>query len=341
MLAGNERTHLRGLVVRGTDPQPFDPRCEPGDQSIRDIIAHRYGDGDGHTALARRAEGCSQERIRGLIEVRVGHHDEMILRTTQRLYAFAVRRSLQVNVACNRRRAHEADSAYIRVMQQRVHRFLVALHDVEDAVREAGLLQQSGQPDCRGRVALGGLQNERVTARERNGKHPHRHHRREVEWCDARHDTQRLAHAVCIDATADVLTELALQQMGNAAGELDHFQSACQFAMGIADCLAVLARDESRDLIGGALHEFLEPEQHTRTPLRWRRCPAAKRLPRGTHRCIDVVRRGKGHERSHRAQGGVEDIARAFLISRNGAAAYPVRHAGQLSGHLGRIEHIG
>ena len=48
----------------------------------------------------------------------------------------------RVDVARDRRRADERDRVDLRMLQQRVDRFLVAVHDVEDAVRQPGLLQE-------------------------------------------------------------------------------------------------------------------------------------------------------------------------------------------------------
>jgi hypothetical protein len=45
-----------------------------------------------------------------------------------------------------------------RVVEQRVDRHLVALHDVEHAVGQAGLLEQLGHEQRRRRVALAGLE---------------------------------------------------------------------------------------------------------------------------------------------------------------------------------------
>ena len=49
------------------------------------------------------------------------------------------------------------------------------------------------------------------------GEHPYRDHDREVEWRDARHDAERLADLVDIDAAAALFGESAFEQGGNAA----------------------------------------------------------------------------------------------------------------------------
>jgi hypothetical protein len=112
------------------------------------------------------------------------------------------------------------------VVEQRVDRDLVAVHDVEDAVGQAGLLPQLGDEERRRRVLLGRLEHERVAAGDRDREHPHRHHRREVERRDAGDDAERLADRVDVDAGRDLLGELALEQVRDAAGELDDLEAA-------------------------------------------------------------------------------------------------------------------
>src|SRR3979490_58548 len=61
---------------------------------------------------------------------------------------------------------------------------------------------------------------------ERGRELPHRDHGWEIERRDPRDDAERLAQRVEIDAGAGAVAELALQKVGNAAGELDHFEPA-------------------------------------------------------------------------------------------------------------------
>src|SRR5690606_14005577 len=85
-----ERSHVdgrrRGAVA---DSQPADPLPELVDERVADL-ADGDRDGDSHAALAGRAEARADQRVRGLVEVRVGHYGEMVLRAAERLDAFAV-----------------------------------------------------------------------------------------------------------------------------------------------------------------------------------------------------------------------------------------------------------
>ena len=109
-----------------------------------------------------------------------------------------------------------------------------------------GLVQQLGEEDRRRRVLLGRLEDERVAARDRVGEHPHRHHRREVERRDAGDDAERLADLVDVDAGRDLLAEAALEQVRDAARELEVLEAAGDLAERVGRDLAVLGGQAAR-----------------------------------------------------------------------------------------------
>src|SRR3546814_4537048 len=78
----------------------------------------------------------------------------------------------------------------------------------------------------------------------------------------------RLVRRVHVDAGTGALGVLALEQVRDAAGELDHFQPALQVAARIRQHLAVLAGQQPRQHVHVALEQALELEQHPRAPLR-------------------------------------------------------------------------
>ena len=178
-----------------------------------------------------------------------------------------------VDVARDRRRADEADRLDVGVGQQRVHRLLVAVDDVEDARRHPGPGQQLGDEERRGRIALGRLQDEGVAAGERDREHPHRHHAGEVERRDAGDDPERLAQRVAVDVGADVLRHLALQEVRDADRELDHLEPAGHLAERVVVGLAVLGRDQLGDLVGVLLQQELELVEDARAAQRRRLRP--------------------------------------------------------------------
>jgi hypothetical protein len=96
---------------------------------------------------------------------------------------------------------------------------------------------------CRGNL-FGWLENERIAAGDRGGKHPQGHHRRKVEGRDTGDDAKRLANLIDIDATAGLLSVAAFEQVRNAAGELNVFKAARNFAESVGDGLSVLEADD-------------------------------------------------------------------------------------------------
>jgi hypothetical protein len=216
-----------------------------------------------------------------------------------------------VDVFGDRRRADEADRLDAGVGEDRVDRHLVALDHVKHAVGKAGLLVEVRQAQGEGGVLFRGLQDETIAAGDREGRHPKRNHGREVERGDAGHHAEGLAHGIAVDAAADVLGKLALEEMGNAAGELDHLQAAGDRALGVVHRLAVFFGDRGRQLVHVLLDEALEAEHDPRAPKRRRRGPSGKRSVRRADRGIELALVGEGDPPDQLAQGRIEDIAMA------------------------------
>ena len=213
VLARDERAHLGVGLHPVADLHVRDARLDRLDEAVRDVA-----DGDDlrdrHAPLARGAVGGGDGGVGGHVDVGVREHDHVVLRSAERLCALAVLRRRLVDVFRDRSRADEGDRLDLRVLEDRVDRDLVAVHDVEDAVGNAGLLQQLGGVHRRGRILLGRLEHERVAARERGRPHPHGHHRGEVERGDAGDDAERLADRVDVDPRRGLLGELALKSSG-------------------------------------------------------------------------------------------------------------------------------
>ena len=150
------------------------------------------------------------------------------------------------------------------MVEDRIDRFLVAVDDVEHAVREARLLEQLPDQHRGRRIALGRLQDEGVAAGDRHRIHPHRHHGREVERRDAGDDAERLAVGPGVDLRADIAAELALQEMRDAAGEIDDLDAARDLAERVGVGLAVLRGDGAGDLVGVLVEQLLEAEHVAR-----------------------------------------------------------------------------
>ena len=173
----------------------------------------------------------------------------MVFRAAQSLYAFAVVRAGFVDVVRDRRGANKAHRFHIGMHEQGVDRFFVALDHVEHAVWQARFFQQVGHEECGRWINRAGLQHKSVAASDGDGEHPHGHHHRKVERCDACHHAQWLAHGPVIDAGGNLLGVVAFEQLRDARGEFNNLNTARDLALGVGKHLAVLGRDHVREFI--------------------------------------------------------------------------------------------
>ena len=214
-----------------------------------------------------------------------------------------------VDVARNRGRPDEAHRLDARVREDRVDRGLVAMDDAEDARRQPGFGEELGTELRRRRILLRRLEDEGIAARDGEREHPHRHHRREVERRDAGDDPERLPDGVAVDVGRHVLGELALEEVRQAAGELDHLESAADLAHRVRQHFAVLARQDLGEVALAALDELAEGEEDARPGSERRPAPRSCGVGRRGDRRIDRRRIGKGDPRAWFAARGIVDVA--------------------------------
>ena len=116
---------------------------------------------------------------------------------------------------------------------------------------------------------------------------------------------------------------LAHEQAGDAAGELDHLDAALHLGPRLGERLAVLARDQGRQLLEACLRSA-RGNGTGRGPAR---PPASRSRPAGrrraAHRPVDLLGRAIGHFRLHAAGRRIEDLAAA--IARRGLELPPIR----------------
>ena len=198
-----------------------------------------------------------------------------------------------------------------RVVEDRVDGDLVAVHDVEHAIGQTGFGVQLGDQVRRARHPLARLEDEGVAGGDRDRVHPERHHDREVERRDPGDDTERLAERVRVDATGHLVGELALEQLRDAADELDDLAAADDLAASIVDRLAVLGGDDLGQ-VELMLHEQLAEGEHHPGARRHRRlAPRLECVRRRLHRSVDVLGAGELHLGLRRAERRVVNIAYA------------------------------
>jgi hypothetical protein len=288
MLARDERAHLRLGVHPVADLDLREPLADRRHERVGHV-PDRHDLRHGHAALAGRAVARAHRRVGGHVDVRVRQHDHVVLRASERLHALAVLRPALVDVARNRRRADEADRDDVRVLEHRVNGHLVAVDDVEDAVRHTRLLEQLGHVHRRGRILLGRLEHERVPARERGRPHPHGHHRGKVERRDAGDDAERLPDRVHVDSGRGLLGEPALQKLRDPAAELDHLEPARDLALRVREDLPVLGGEDLGDLVAALVHEVAHAEEELGAPRERERTPDREGLLRRLDGAVDLL----------------------------------------------------
>ena len=225
------------------------------------------------------------------------------------------------------------------MIEDRVDHLLVAVDDLEDAGGKPGLGEQLAQADGDRRIALRRLQEEGVAARDRDRAHPQGDHRRKVERGDPHADAQRLAHRIDVNPRPRALGVFALEDMRDAAGELDHLEPALDVAPGVGDDLAVLARQQLRERLEVGLDQLLELEQDARPALGVGRGPGGLGGLRGGDRAVEIGLRAERDLRLDLAGVGVEHVALAGAApsAAAGDEMVDLAHGGSSHGHCRRV----
>ncbi len=265
-------------------------------------------------------ERRGEDAVDGGVELGVGHDDDVVLGAAERLHALPVLGGRLVDVVRDRRGADEGDAVDPRVLEDRVHRRLAAVDEVDDAGRHDSVQELEG-PLHGERVLLGRLADERVPARDGKRQEPHRHHEGEVERRDRGEDADRLADHVRVDPARDVLQVRALHQRGDAGGDLDALDPAPDLAGRVLDRLAVVARDQERELFLRRLEPVLQLEARAGPGDRRRRAPVRESFARGSHGLVHLGRAGERRDSDQLAVGRVHDVERLDVLCLDPAAA--------------------
>jgi hypothetical protein len=134
MFPRDQRAHLVPVVEARAD---FHLRQALPDRTDRDGDVADDDHRDGHAALAGRAV-AAETAASAAISTSASGRTIMILAPPSACILAAARARL-VDLAGDRGRSHEGDGGDVRMLEDRVDRDLVAVDDVEDAVRQTGL----------------------------------------------------------------------------------------------------------------------------------------------------------------------------------------------------------
>ena len=122
---------------------------------------------------------------------------------------------------------------------QRIDRGFAAVDQVDDALGQAGLLEQFEDVAHGERHALDGFRMNVLPRGDRVGQKPERDHAGKIEGRDRGDHAERLADHHLVDAAGDVFEVVALHHHRNAAGDFDVLDGAAHLGFGFGEGLAV------------------------------------------------------------------------------------------------------
>ena len=298
--------------VPSSRPSPTASSCGAGHELLHQRhlgVAHRDHHRAGHAALAGGAERAADDVADGLRHHGVGHHHHEVLGAAQRLHPLAVGRRPLVHVAGDGGRADERDGVDAGMVEDAVDDVDRAVDQVDDAVRQpAVLVQQVEHQLLRQRHLLGGLEDERVAAGDRERQEPERHHGREVERDDGGADADRLPEGLAVDGGGHVLEHPALHGLGDGRGRLHHLDGAADLGPRVREGLAHLAGHRPGDLVLVGLQHLAEAEQPARALDRGAAAPGREGGAGRRDGGVDVLGARQRHPRQQLAGGRVGHV---------------------------------
>jgi hypothetical protein len=113
------------------------------------------------------------------------------------------------------------------------------------------------------------------------------------------------------------MAEVALHELRQAAGELDHLEPAGDRALGVLDRLAVLLGDEAGEAVDVALDQLLEAEHDAHAPEHRGGGPVGEGGLGGLHRPVDLGGTGEGYPAGLLARGRIVDRPRLATLARD------------------------
>ena len=268
-------------------------------------LADRHGRGAGHTALTGTTKGSVDQPGHRVPKIGIGQDEDVILGAAGGLYPLPVLVPRFVDVLGDGGRSDKGDRTNQRMREQGIDALPSTMDDVEDTGRQTGLLQQLDQADAGERYLLAGLEDEGVSAGDRQREHPHRHQSRKVVGADSHADAVGLAHHLAVDPAGHILQDLSLEELRNAAGVFHHLDAAAKIPPRLHNVLTMFAGDAFRQGLKFILEKHLVTEQDP-GPLHWRGFRPVGKSPVGVfHRQIDNI--GSTHRgfSDHLPGGGI------------------------------------
>ncbi len=165
-------------------------------QRAHKAIVNPVGHDDSARSRASLAGGEKRAVERALnraVEIAVIQHDERILAAHLQLHACLMRHRRAGDASTNALRTGKRNRRDIRMQREHVARRAAADHEVEHALRRAGLVNDLRHRKGDRRRQRRGLHHDRVAERQRGRALPRRNRDREIPGRDQADDAERLA----------------------------------------------------------------------------------------------------------------------------------------------------
>ena len=272
-------------------------------------------------ALTGGAERRPDDPVDGQVEVGVVEDDDRVLAAELEVDPLEVLRAVLHDGDARVTRARERDHRHVGMANQAIaDGAAAAVHDVDDALGDSGLVQQLDESlPQRGRIGRR-LEDDRVAGDERRGDLPGRDRDREVPGRDRADDPDRHAHRH-VELVAELGRRgLAEQPPALAAHVVAHVDRFLDVAAGLGRDLSHLVGHEVGHLVLALDEELREAVEDLAALRRRYEPPVLVRLLRRGDGAVDVVRprlredpdelavgRARGLERL--AGGGVHPLA--------------------------------
>ncbi len=127
-------------------------------------------------------------------------------------------------------------------------------------MRQSSLLEQFERTPHGERYAFRWFKNESVAASNGVGQKPERNHAGEIERCDCRDNSERLADHHFVDAAGHVFEVVALHHHRDSAGDFDIFNRAAEFSFGLGKSLAIFCGDDAAQFVDVIFEKLLQLE---------------------------------------------------------------------------------
>lgn len=207
------------------------------------------------------------------------------------LDALAVRGRAFVDELCDRGGTDERNAFDPVVVDQVVDGVLATVDELDDAIREAGLVDELEEFLGDQRVLLARLENETVSGRDRVGEEPQRDHAGEVKRRNRGERAEWLPDCTLVDFGRGVQQRAALHHRRNATGDFDVLDAATEFTARFCSRFPVILHEDLCEFVEVLLEEGLQFEQRLDSLLDGTTGPVFERFVRRSDGVVNVVRR--------------------------------------------------